>query len=111
MREPTAGDLRTRVSVRDWHDEATGFAAIDSIFGEPLKRWAKIIAASSATYWGSKQLDTGVTHLVVMRYLEPITGQQVLESGGWRYRILRVKHSTGAKRWTWLECELLGQVQ
>ena len=54
MREPTAGDLRTRVSVRDWHDEATGFAAIDSIFGEPLKRWAKIIAASAATYWGSK---------------------------------------------------------
>lgn len=110
MREPSAGELRTRVQVRSWQDQSAGFASLQPVYGEPLPRWAKVIPASAATYWGSKQVDTGVTHLIVLRYLPDVSFGFVIDAQGMRYRVLRVKHSAGAKRWTWLECEQLGAI-
>lgn len=108
MREPSAGDLRDRLVIRGWQDQPTGFAELQPDYGEPLRRWAMIVPARGALYWGSKQVDTGVTHVICLRYLADLTAQSVVEAGGQRYRVLRVKHVKGAKRWTWLDCELLG---
>ncbi|MEK6788503.1 MAG: head-tail adaptor protein [Pseudomonadota bacterium] len=108
MREPTAGQLRTRIAIKPWQDQAQGFADVAVVDGPPLYRWASVIPVSSATYWGSRQIDTGVTHLIVLRHCEQVSSRHVVEAEGLRYRVMRLKGSVGAKRWTWLECELLG---
>lgn len=108
--DPSAGELRTRVAIRRWHDESSGFASLTQVFGDPVGRWAKVIPAGAAAYWGGKQIDAGITHYIVFRYLADVSSEHVVEAHGQRYRILRVKQPVGAKRWTWLECELLGAI-
>lgn len=110
MQDPSAGELRTRVVIRPWQDESSGFASLTQVYGDPVGRWAKVIPAGAASYWGSKQVDTGITHYIVFRYLAAVSSEYVVEAKGERYRILRVKQPGGAKRWTWLECELLGSI-
>ena len=108
MREPTAGSLRTRLTIVPWKDVSTGFADAVAEDGAPRYRWGNVSSVAAATYWGSQQIDTGVTHLILVRYLPEISSRHVIEAEGFRYRVRRVKHNSGPKRWTWLEFEQLG---
>lgn len=110
MLMPTAGDLRTRLALRTWEDVPSGFSGVVPQYGPSEYRWGKVAPVGGAVYWGAKQIEAAVTHRITLRYHATVSSRHVVEAEGLRYRVCRITHSTGAKRWTWLECELLGGI-
>jgi head-tail adaptor len=114
---PDAGELIRRVIIRKWTSEANIDMGIDETFDAGVKRWAKLEPASGAAYWGSKQVDEGMTHRLWIRYgtgstETDITGQHVVDypQGNQRFRVLRSTNVGDAQRFTMLEVKLLGAI-
>ena len=101
------GPLRHRVIVALRQDVPDAFTDLDTILVDPAPRWADIQVASGATWVGTQQTGTVVTHRIVVRYLPGITSDHEVSEGTRRFRIRRVSDWQERGAWTILDCEEL----
>ncbi|UVM14817.1 head-tail adaptor protein [Pseudomonas sp. B21-023] len=110
MREPEAGELRTRAVVRIRNDTPKGSASLESNFEPVAKRWCKIEPLGTATYTGSVQTGTTITHRIYCRFVRDLDTRHELVADG---RVFRVKRATGMRGrqvWSVIEVEELQAV-
>ena len=111
LREPSAGELNRRITIRLRSDQPAPDNGIDSVFTDEKRRWASIVPVGSATYSASVQLDAKITHRITLRFLAGITDDHEVVHGSRLYRVRRVADLNGTHRFTVLEVEALGHVQ
>lgn len=110
MRYPGAGELNRPITLRVRSDFPATDMGLDSNYPSSIPTWAKIEPVGSVIYAGSVQVDNTVTHRVTLRYRTGITDSHEVVEGNTVYRVKRVTDMNGARRFTVLEVEELGQV-
>lgn len=104
------GELNKRIVIKRWQDAPIDSADIEHQYGNPVSVWAGVEAVGSVTYWSSQQIGDAVTHRFKMRSyvgvtdVHSLTGQDIIEYGGMRYRIVRVNDLRAERRFTIVEC-------
>ena len=111
MREPSAGELDRRITLRLRSDIPAPDQGLDSLFTEEKKRWAKIEPVGTAVYANGVQTDVKITHRVTFYYLKSMSESHEVVHGGTIYRVRRVADMNGKRRYTLLEVEELGPEQ
>jgi len=116
MKMPSSGDLSRRVTLRKWQDVAAAGFGIDATFDAGATVWASVEPVGSAIFWGTQQIDNGVTHRVTVRRTSAIneitiTGEHVAEHDGQRFRVKRASDLNGERRFLVLEVEALGVIE
>lgn len=111
MREPSAGELGRRITVRLRSDDPAPDLGLDSVFSDQKKRWAKIEPVGTAVYANGVQTDVKITHRVILYYLKGMSDAHEVVHGGSIYRVKRVADMNGSRRFTVLEVEELGPAQ
>ncbi|AOX16925.1 head-tail adaptor protein [Kozakia baliensis] len=108
------------VARREQLPEANPGVGIAELFPQMMSARADIQPVGAGTYWGSMQVDAGITHRIFMRWFDTIDNECVIfrvtkstESTPmtdvliWeRFRIRRWKELAGRKRFVCIECEL-----
>lgn len=102
-----AGQLRHRVVIALRQDVPDAFTSLEATFSSPDPLWAAIFPVSGATWVGSQQIGSQITHRIVVRYQEGITSDHEITKGTRRFRIRRVSDWEERGRWTVMECEEL----
>jgi len=110
-REPGAGELNRRVSIRRRTDVPADNMGLTSIFSMPKRRWARIEPVGTGVYADSVQTDNKITHRITLRLLPGVTTADEVVHGSTLYRVSRSVDMNGAHRFTVLEVEELGQDQ
>lgn len=108
MREPSAGELDRRITVRLRTDIPALNQGLDSLFTDQKKRWAKIEPVGTAVYANGVQIDMKITHRVTFYYLKGMSESHEVVHGATIYRVRRVADMNGKRRFTLLEVEELG---
>lgn len=108
-REPGAGELDRRITIRLRGDLPLDAADLESVFNEPRHRWAKLRAVGTAVYTDSVQTDDKITHRVWVRVLAGVTTSHEVVAGDVVYRVKRSAPWGAGKRFTLIEVEELGQ--
>jgi SPP1 family predicted phage head-tail adaptor len=113
-----AGDLNRRVRIRKWTDVPTGgmggFGG-QQVFDPGVTVWAFIRPTGAALFYGTQQIQGGITHEVVVRRNSVltealITSEHVVEHKGIRYRVHRAKNVDDADTWVAIDVEQLGAI-
>ncbi|MDH1442056.1 phage head closure protein [Pseudomonas sp. GD03721] len=107
-REPGAGELNRRVTVRkrvDYPDDHDG--GLESAYPAQSPRWAKIEPVGTAVYTAGVQTDQRVTHRIILRHLPGVTDSHEVVRGDTVYRVRRSADMNGEQRFTVLEVEEL----
>lgn len=111
MNVPQIGELRHRVKVfhtMDIPDERLGFSKTAVREDEV---WGKLEPVGAGIYFGSKQIESGVTHRVIVRSINGRTGARDFKGvtelmvDGVIYRLRRVADLGGLGRFTVLDVE------
>ncbi|UVM48344.1 phage head closure protein [Pseudomonas sp. B21-015] len=108
MREPSAGELDRRITIRLRTDIPAPDQGLDSVFTEQKKRWAKIEPVGTAVYANGVQTDVKITHRVIFYYLKGMSDAHEVLHGSIIYRVCRVADMNGTRRYTLLEVEEQG---
>lgn len=108
-REPGAGELDRRITVRLCTDVPADDMGLNAVFTEPKQRWARIEPVGTATYAAGVQTDNKVTHRITLRFLAGITESHEVLHGKTVYRVRRSADMNGSHRFTLLDVEALGQ--
>ncbi|WP_282412242.1 phage head closure protein [Pseudomonas sp. PS01299] len=111
MREPSAGELDRRITLRLRADIPAPDQGLDSLFTDQKKRWAKIEPVGTAVYANGVQTDVKITHRVTFYYLKGMSESHEVVHGDTIYRVRRVADMNGNRRFTLLEVEELGPQQ
>ncbi|AWY39423.1 head-tail adaptor protein [Pseudomonas putida] len=111
MREPSAGELDRRITLRLRTDVPAPNQGLDSLFTEEKKRWAKIEPVGTAVYAHGVQTDVRITHRVTFYFLKGMSEAHEVVLGSTVYRVRRVADMNGKRRFTLLEVEELGPQQ
>lgn len=111
MREPSAGELDRRITLRLRSDKPASDLGLDSLFTEQKRRWAKIEPVGTVVYAHGVQTEVKVTHRVILYYLKGLSEAHEIVHGGLIYRVKRVADMNGARRFTLIEVEELGATQ
>lgn len=111
MREPGAGELNRRVTLRKRTDAPADDMGLESNFSEQKERWARIVPVGTATYNEGLQTDNRVTHRVTLRWLPGIDRTWEVVHGSTVYRVSRGGPMKGARRFLLLDVEELGAEQ
>jgi len=112
---PVIGKLSKRATLRRWQDVPNATFGIDQTFDVGIDAWANIEPVGSAIFWGTQQIESGVTHRIIVRKSsditeQKITGEHVVECSGLRYRVKRASDLNGSGRFVVIECELMGGI-
>ncbi|VVD76386.1 hypothetical protein PEP31012_00864 [Pandoraea eparura] len=110
MEFPTIGELNQRIKISTRSDYPVLETDIASDYSGRRDRWAKIEPVGSAVYFGNAQTEVKVTHRIWIRYEHGIDANVEVDDGQSVYRVRRVSDLKGAKRFTVLEVEELGDV-
>lgn len=108
MREPSAGELTRRITLRLRTDIPAPDQGLDSLFTGQKRRWAKIEPVGTAVYANGVQTDVKITHRVTFYYLKGMSESHEVVHGETIYRVRRVADMNGNSRFTLLEVEELG---
>jgi SPP1 family predicted phage head-tail adaptor len=111
LREPGAGELDRRITLRLRSDVPAPDLGLSSLFTDEKKRWAKIEPVGAAIYSAGIQIDAKVTHRITLYYLEGLGEAHEAVHGRKLYRIRRVADLNGGHRFSVLEVEELGLVK
>lgn len=111
MREPSAGELDRRITLRLRTDIPALDQGLDSLFTDQKRRWAKIEPVGTAVYANAVQTELKVTHRVTFYYLKGMSDSHEVVHGSTIYRVRRVADMNGTRRFTLLEVEELGPEQ
>jgi len=109
MREPHAGELNRRVTIRRRVDLPAADMGLSPSYEGAVMRWAKIEPVGAATYAGSVQIDETITHRITLRHMPGITTAHEVVHGSAVYRVRRITNMNGGYRWTAIEAEQLGE--
>jgi SPP1 family predicted phage head-tail adaptor len=101
------GQLRHLVRVSLRQDVPDAFTGLDAQQLAPLDVWAGIFPVSGTTWIGSQQINSQITHRIVIRYRPGLTADHEVTHGGRCFRIRRVSDLEERGRWTIMECEEL----
>jgi len=107
------------IARRDQDPDITGVSIIET-YPDMVQVRADVQPVGGATYWGSMQVDTGITHRIFMRWFPTLSTTHVIfrttalpsstpDAPVWRverYRIRRWKELGGRKRFICVEGEL-----
>lgn len=115
MKDPAIGEFDKRVLIRRWQDQPSGFTGIDQTMDAGLAAWARIEPAGAALFYGTAQVESGVTHrLATWRTVsinaDLIGGGHVVDHAGMRYRVRRATDINGQRAFVLLDLEQLGTV-
>ena len=115
MREPAAGELNRRITIKKHQDMPAMGGGITETFDAGTDAWAKQEPVGNAIFFGTKQVEETVTDRFTIRRTSvlterTITGEHVVEGGGARYRVKRATALNGGNRFVVIETELLGNV-
>ena len=115
MSLPLAGDLNRRIVIKSQSDIPAMGAAITQNFTTVASMWAKHQPVGGAIFFGTKQVGEDVTDRFIMRRNttineQTITANHVIDFAGSRYRVRRASDLEGARQFTMIEAECLGNV-
>lgn len=118
MKYPNIGELDKFVLVRAWQDEPDATAGIDQTYDAGIEAWVRIEPTGSALFYGTAQVETGVTHRAAtwrtsQLNAERIGGGHVIDhggSGGTRYRVRRAMDINGQQAFVLFDLEQLGVI-
>ncbi len=116
LREPTIGELRWPVVIanRLQQQDLNGPGIVESLFRVQAVH-ARIVSVGKLTFYGAEQVDTPVSHEIVVRWLNypdtthVVLRQTFLPDGTIRcetFRIRRIAEYEGRKRWLFIEADL-----
>lgn len=113
MNFPDIGELNRLVSIKKKQEMPAMNPGIDTSYTQVGDAWAKVEPVGTGIYFGSKQIESGVTHRISLRYTDElndrtITGEHVVIDGYRTYRVRRASDLNGAGRFVMLDCEDLG---
>lgn len=108
MREPSAGELDRKITIRVRTDDPAGDLGLIPVFTETKRRWAKIEPVGTAVYNAGLQLERKVTHRITMYFLPGVSEAHEVLHGLTVYRVRRVADMNGSRRYSLLEVEELG---
>lgn len=108
MREPSAGELDRRITLRLRLDTPAPDQGLDPMFTGQKQRWAKIEPVGTVVYANGIQTDVKITHRVILYYLKGMSDAHEVVHGGSIYRVKRVADMNGSRRFTIIEVEELG---
>ena len=114
MKRPEIGKLNRRVTIRvvsHVPDQQSGFAlSVD----RSVTVWGSLEVVGAGIYFGTKQVESTVTHRVTVRRIkgktqpQDLTTASTLTIDGIEYLIRRVADLGGAERFTVIDCEEKG---
>lgn len=115
MKAPDIGELDRLVKIRKWSDAASAAFAIDQSFDAGEDAWARIDPAGTALFYGTAQIEPGMTHRLATWRTSTInarliTRDYVVEHDGLRYRVRRATDLAGRQDWCILDLEQLGAI-
>ncbi len=115
MKAPDIGELDRLVKVRKWTDAANAAFAINQTFDAGQDAWARIDPAGTALFYGTQQIEPGMTHRLATWRTSTInalliTRDHVVEHEGMRYRVRRVTDLAGRKEFCIMDLEQLGAI-
>lgn len=99
--------LDKRVQIRQRTDLPMGDSDLDSVFSQPVPRWARIQPVGTAAYAEGQQSDHSLTHRIWLRKITGITSAHEVVHGTSVYRVLRSAPLDGGNAFTILEVEQL----
>lgn len=99
--------LDKRVLIRQRTDVPLGDSDLESIFSQPVGRWARIQPVGTAAYAEGQQTDHSLTHRIWLRKMAGITKSHEVVHGDSVYRVLRNAPLDGGNAFTILEVEQL----
>lgn len=114
MKRPEIGKLNRRVTIRvvsHVPDQSAGFSqSVD----RSVTVWGSLEVVGAGIYFGTKQIESTVTHRVTVRSVpgrarpQDLTTASTLTIDGIEYLIRRVADLGGAERFTVIDCEEKG---
>lgn len=107
LTNPPSQKLDKRVQIRQRTDVPLGDSDLDSVFSEPVPRWARIQPVGTAAYAEGQQSDHSLTHRIWLRKIAGITTAHEVVHGTSVYRVLRSAPLDGGNAFTILEVEQL----
>lgn len=115
MSLPAAGELNRRIVIKSQSDIPAMGAAITQNFTTVATVWAKHQPVGGSIFFGTKQVGEDVTDRFIVRRTslvneQTITANHVIESNSTRYRVRRASDLEGARQFTMIEAECLGNV-
>lgn len=99
--------LDKRVQIRKRTDLPLGDSELESVFSQPVPRWARIQPVGTAAYAEGQQSDHSLTHRIWLRKIAGITTAHEVVHGTSVYRVLRSADLDGGNAFTILEVEQL----
>lgn len=109
------GTLRWRVQVCRRIQTPDDKSGIHEAWEPMATVWADVQSVGALTFWSGQQVDTPVTHRIVLRWLDYLSNDHAIiretdTGGGQRrqevFRIRRIKEINGRKRFAEIEAEL-----
>lgn len=115
MNAPDIGELDKLVRVRKWVDRANNAFALDQVVDAGQDAWARIDPAGTALFYGTAQIEKGMTHRMATWRTAAlnevtVTGEHVVEHDGMRYRVRRATDWKGRRQFLILDLEQLGTI-
>lgn len=115
MKNPEIGEFDRLVKIRKWTDAPNAAFAIDQSFDAGEDAWARIEPAGTALFYGTQQIEPGMTHRLATWRTSTInalliTCAHVVEQEGMRYRVRRVTDLNGRKDFVLMDLEQLGAI-
>jgi hypothetical protein len=119
VKYPDIGELDKFVRVRAWQDEPSAGMGIDQTYDAGVDAWARIEPTGSALFYGTAQVETGITHRAVtwrtsQLNADVIGGSHVIDhggNGGMRYRVRRATDINGRQSFVLFDLEQLGVIK
>lgn len=111
LKEPGAGELNRRITLRKRTDAPGADMGLESSFSEQKQRWARIVPVGTVIYNEGLQTDNKVTHRVTLRWLSGIDSAWEVVHGATVYRVRRAGSMNGELRFLLLDVEELGAEQ
>ncbi|KAA5937601.1 phage head closure protein [Pantoea sp. Bo_2] len=108
---PDPGELNKRVAYRKRISVPGDSGTLVSKDLSTFETWTKVRQTGAATYQGTVQTDTTVTHYLTIRYRTDISSEWEAVVSGEVMRIRRIRDLNSAGRFLLLECESKGAAE
>lgn len=120
MTLPAIGDLNRRLTLKKQADMPAMGAGVSETFSTVSLCWAKIVPVGTAIFFGTKQVDEGVTHRIFVRRVPGVITELLIDANhvfdqtvngeNIRYRVRRASDLEDARDFLMIDVELLGNV-
>lgn len=112
MKEPGAGELDQRITIRIRNDRESDNDSLESEYIVVAKRWAKVSTLGTAIYTGDKQTGDDITHRITFRRVKGLdTRHEIVCADGRLFRVRRPNPLNGSRVYIVADVEELRRLQ